>query len=101
MVVGALVLSAANAVNLIAIGSTGMLIWAIALCIGAPLVSLVQAMRLARSESKSGPIRLRGSSLIVSGVLLAQFSMWPLAENLREASELQEQCAAQVEAART
>jgi hypothetical protein len=72
-----------NAVNIAAIGSPGLLAWGLVFSVGVPVIAIVHAWYLARSET--GPAKLRPSALILSGVLFAQAALMPFAEQLRQA----------------
>lgn len=83
MAVSGLIVGAYNAVTLMSVGSRFMSMWGLVFGIGVPILGVGQAWYEAR-KAAPGPGRLRLAAATLSGVVLAEGAMLPLADNLRE-----------------
>ncbi len=77
-----------NAVSLANAGSSFLLVWGLVFGVGVPVLAIAQAWYVAPRE-QPGPGRLRPSALILSGVMLAEGAMLPLAERLQDVAQAQ------------
>jgi phosphotransferase system glucose/maltose/N-acetylglucosamine-specific IIC component len=79
MAVAGLIVGVYNAITLIASGSRFLGAWGLVFGIAVPILAIAQAWYEARKETG-----LRLAAATLSGVVLVEGAMLPLAENLRE-----------------